>query len=171
VLKERVRFAIVVVIGTCVLGCSETNSQLAPTPPVLSLTGLYSAVVIADMRSCQVSGTVLGRLEPTAMGYVGGGSLSQSGGHVSANWSVPLGTSQLALNGTLTKDGVLAFTLETFLFNPYQGGTKIVGSGTAAVQPDGRIVGTFQGEAVQTYSARVDTCRSDEHTIELRRRS
>jgi uncharacterized protein involved in outer membrane biogenesis len=103
------------------------------------------------------------------MGYVGDGPLSQAGSQVSANWSATV--NQLALNGTLTKDGVLAFTLEAFSFSPYLGAIKIVGSGTATVQPDGRIVGKFQGEAVNNYSGQVDTCRSDEHTIELRRRS
>ena len=168
-LKKRVRFAILVVIGTSVLGCTDTNSQLAPTPPVPSLTGQYFAAVLADMPSCQVSGDfVRESYVPTGIGYVGEGPLNQAGGDVSANWSA-LGTSRLALNATLTKDGVLAFALEAFFFNPFQGATNIVGSGTATVQPDGRIVGTFQGEAVNTFGARVVTCRSDEHTIELRR--
>ena len=169
-LNERVRFAILVVIGTFVLGCTDTNSQLAPTPPVPSITGLYSAAVQANMPSCQVSGDfVRESYAPTGIGYVGEGPLDQAGGHVSANWKAAV--TQLSLNGTLTKDGVLAFTLEALFFNPYQGATNIVGSGTAKVQPDGRIVGMFQGEAVNTFGARVVTCRSDEHTIELRRRS
>ena len=169
VLKERVRFAILVVIGTFVIGCSDTNSQLAPTPPVPSLTGQYSAAVQADMPSCQVSGAFLELYVPP--GYVGSGSLNQAGGHVSGNWSAPLGTNRLALDGTLTKDGVLAFTLETSFFSPFTGLDNIVGSGTATVQADGRIVGTLEGEALKTFNGRVVTCRSDKHTIELRRRS